>query len=702
MASMDRVALTFRLVLGASIVLCVLSSCGDDDEAPADASVLDAVAPDGGPELDASEPDARESGPRDTGPDELPDVRIECPPAPAGAAPPAGRWSLSLFHYNVQYVAGGTEGFAEIALGNPRQARMFDFSEAVVEDRIITESLVPLLEILERNADLALTFELQGYMVDVMRERHADTLARMRTLVDNEQLELASIHWSDQMFLTWGRRDMDESERRTRESFAAAELPLSRVVFAQEGQFGEGFAAWLAEVRPDAVAVMARNLQGFYQRDLVDRASWRVRGTDVVLPRGLTDETVDRQFSFFDDGELLATADANPYLGPAFARVERAVRTYEAELRCAVERGYRVGRITDYFEAVRATAFEPSELPPFLDGTWQPGSTRGPLRWHGGRGDLWARHERDNDVITTCAAARRDVLALDTIATSMGSMASAALVAARDTSWRELLWGQVSDARGVNPWYGEMVYGREHCLAAQRAARAQLDAEIAAAGSMGVEVDVRAGSFRFLAAPPPTRAPVAIPRPDGIDVTIAEGADRAPVVRWLTPADRAPSDPPLYRVEIDWPAVAAAERALADCLAAGATAQACAVVPPPIAVRFPRETGLIRYRPALLGDVVRYTDDDFAFADDAASEGVWTVAGDGFVELGNGWFLVKDTREVGLAVGFTPGTDYVEIRDETQTDTEPVRWAFWLTQDEATAIDLAERNLAPLLEIGGS
>ena len=32
---------------------------------------------------------------------------------------------------------------------------------------------MPLLDLLEQNPDFALTFELQGYMVDVLAERHA-------------------------------------------------------------------------------------------------------------------------------------------------------------------------------------------------------------------------------------------------------------------------------------------------------------------------------------------------------------------------------------------------------------------------------------------------------------------------------------------------------------------------------------------------
>src|SRR5690606_26325006 len=160
-----------------------------------------------------------------------------CPDPPAGPAPPAGRWSLSMFHFNIQYVAGGTLGFAEIAVGILGLEDTLDLTEEEAEDRIITESFVPLLGILERNPDLALTLEMQGYMVDVMMARHPEVIDRMRALTDSQQLELASTHWSDQFFLAFGRDDMDESWARTQASFAAANLPLSRAVFTQEGQF---------------------------------------------------------------------------------------------------------------------------------------------------------------------------------------------------------------------------------------------------------------------------------------------------------------------------------------------------------------------------------------------------------------------------------------------------------------------------------
>ena len=65
------------------------------------------------------------SGSADTGADTAVDTvdddawMAACPEPPQGDQPLAGRWSLSLFHFNIQYVAGGTTGFAEIAANAP-------------------------------------------------------------------------------------------------------------------------------------------------------------------------------------------------------------------------------------------------------------------------------------------------------------------------------------------------------------------------------------------------------------------------------------------------------------------------------------------------------------------------------------------------------------------------------------------------------
>lgn len=639
-------------------------------DATADAARPDEGPPDYGPELDAAP---------------LP----PCPDSqPLPPPPPAGRWLLSMFHFNVQYVAGGLDGFAAAAFGNPELAERTDRSEREVEDQIIRESFAPLLGILERHPDLALTLELQGYMIDLIRARHPRTLARMQALSRTNQLELASIHWSDQFFLAFGRADMDESWRRTQASFAAADLPVSRAVFTQEGQFGEGFAEWLAERRPEAVMVMPRNLAGFYRADLVEQPLFKVGALDVVLPRGLNDATVQRDWTFFDDGELLATNGQNPYFPATFVHSTAAVRDYEHRLRCAADAGWRVGRVSDYVDAVRAAGHAPPPLGPFVDGTWQPGSTRGPLRWMGG-GGLYKRHERDNEVLTTCVRARAAVLAL---------VAANPADAGLDEAWKHLLWGQVSDARGINPWLGEVEYGLRHCGRALALGEGGLRAAAATRGAAGLRVDTGTGAVTPVDAvtSPLPRVPVEPP----VEVRVEEDGGRPYTLSWtIADAPAGPDNPP--RLEIAWgPHPALAERH-AGCLAAGRPAYECAVAQPIVSISAPRTPGAMIYRPALGTALRRHVEADFALSGDAASDGIWYPAADGLIGLGENRFLIKDIRSIHLAWGLPPDRDNgrVVLRDETLPPQNPAVWHFWYAADEATALRLADRNLHPVVEV---
>lgn len=619
-----------------------------------------------------------------------------CPEPPTGDAPPMGRWSLSMFHFNVQYVAGGSMGFGEIAFGI--SVDRLDRTEADLEDQIIYESMVPLLGVLERNPELALTFEMQGYMVDIIRERHPIQLERMRALTTAGQLELVSTHWSDQFFLAFGRDDMDESWARTQASFEAAELPLSEVVFAQEGQFGEGFASWLAETRPGAVAVMARNLQGFYQDDLADQPLHDVNGTLMVLPRTLINESVDRRFNFFDDGELLATGDLDPYFGDLFVYNPRAVGEYEHRLRCEAENGYTVGRIGDYAEAVLDEGFDPPEMPPFLDGTWQPRSTTGPFRWMGGAGLTWPEHERDNLVLTTCVAARHQVLALDTVADDLGAAAPADLADALDSTWRHLLWGQVSDARGVNPWWGEMLYGRNHCQTAHDLASEALAAEASRRGSVLV-IDTMAGEVSEAEERPSAPAISSIAGP--IDAVITEFGTRSPVLSWNQVGA---AEDGLYQLVVDWPATEDARSAFQTCMSDHDDKEwRCSRAPSVIEIEVPRSSGLIGYRPALDDELVRYDESEFTLQSAAYDQGVWSTVADGLIDLGDGnGFLIKDVRHVHVGVNWPPGedsNDVVRLRDETLQPWLDETWVFWYTSDRDTAFGLADRNLQPIVAV---
>ncbi len=702
-------------LLFVAFCLAVLTGCSDSEGDPADQSptedgstsdvgdTVDVVS-DVTPDADLDDADLGEVEPDQTidlAPDEsdlppppLPDE--PCPAPPSTDEPELGRWSLSMFHYNVQYVAGGTEGFSAVTLG-PGGGDVLDQTEAEVEDQIIRESLVPLLGVLERNPELALTFEMQGYMVDVIAERHPRTLTRMRDLAEAGQLELASIHWSDQFFLAFGTEDMDESWLRTQQSFADADLPLSPVVFAQEGQFGEGFAGWLAEKRPDSIAVMARNLQGFFQNSLTDQPLFNVNGQDVVLPRGISNELVERHFNFFDDGELLATNDMNPYFGDLFTYDPPSVGRYEHRLKCLAENGYRVGTIADYADAVRDSDFEAPDMPPFLDGTWQPRSTTGPLRWMGGGGQIWRAQERDNLVLTTCVSARHQVLGLQIVADDVGDDASSDLRDSLDSAWRHLLWGEVSDARGVNPWWGEVQYGLSHCAEAFDLAREGLLTEIERREIEGLLIDTAEGVVtEGLFHPEPlTRTPVDPP----VEVSFVASGDREPTISWVQIGEL---EDGLFELEVTWPPIEGEVERFESCLARSDDLEwACSLDPKPIAIQIPREPGLIAYVPALSEALVRYDESDFDLQPEAYDDGVWSTAANGLVGLGEA-FLIKDVTQVHLAIGWPPGegqNDVIEIRDETLQGWIDETWRFWYTSDESTALGLARRNLNPTLNV---
>ena len=186
-------------------------------------------------------------------------------------------------------------------------------------------------------------------------------------------------------------------------------------------------------------------------------------GKDVSYTNGSTD--ISLTWTFLDDGELLATGDIAPYLPDLFKHDPEAVAEYEQKLTDLESQGYRITTVDQYVEAVKDLV-TPTEPPPLLDGTWQPGSTDGVSRWLGA-GGLWKKQERDNHVRTLGAIAHRELVAAETISAKAAIDARGPL----DAAWRLLFLGQVTDATGINPFRGEIEYGLSHFTEALRIAR---------------------------------------------------------------------------------------------------------------------------------------------------------------------------------------------------------------------------------------
>lgn len=376
---------------------------------------------------------------------------------------------MGVLHYNIQYVAGGLEGMAE-DLG--LDSGDYDWSEEAMEDAIIRESFLPLLDTLDRHPDWTLTFEMQALMLEIMAERFPDELDRLRTLAQEGRAELASFHYSDQLFLAYPREDMARSIERTIDVYDDLDLPLSGVVFTQEGQFGEGMIPLMQEYGY-SVAVLPKNLFGLQHADLSDRAFFEHDGTGVLIGgRSFEDDDTGSGMSwyFMDDGELVATNDLPPYLGPLFVYHEESLLAFEERIQEREDLGYRIAGIEDCAQELQEAGVVPEPLPPVLDGTWQPDDTDNVGLWMGG-GGAWSGDdgtERDNGVLTLGTRAHKTLVAAGAHLAERASL---------DEAWRELLLGQVSDSTGWNPYRTETEYSLSHMGRAVEIAASALVAE---------------------------------------------------------------------------------------------------------------------------------------------------------------------------------------------------------------------------------
>jgi hypothetical protein len=589
------------------------------------------------------------------------DGAVPCVGGPAPFVPlaaPAGetRFALSVFHFNLQYVAGGLEGYP-----------LYEVSESDLEDAIIVQSFEPILDLFAAHPAWGTSLEMQGLMLDAMAARHPGVLAKLRALVEAGQVELQSAHWSDELVVAWPRRDLEWSIAATSASAAAACVAVGPTAFLQEGQFGEGVADALAQAGYGGL-VWARNLHSYLHAAEPRPPRYTLRGLDLVVSGAVDDAAsgVQTTWVFFNDGELAATGGLNPYAGPAFVTDPAAVTALEGEFQAAADAGFAVVSVAAYVAALDALGVAAVAAPAVLDGTWQPDDTQNLWRWMGGAG-ISRPSERDNGVLTAVRAARDDVLAAEVlVAAAAGAGEGAADDGARrDAAIRELLKAEVSDTTGWNPWLGEVEYGFEHAAAAAGGAQALVTDLLARLGWAYAEIDTATGTATEAVAPPPPE--MLSPAAPLFTVVVAAGL-RAVTADW-------------YIDEAGDPLV---EITVAPSGGGSATVE----------MRFPRGGTAIATPPAgLEGEMVRADESAFSFTQ------TFLPVASGVIELGPGRFLVKDTRTVHLAAGIGAGSAELIFRDETLPLDEAATYRFYVIDgSDAYALAKADAvNVHPLL-----
>lgn len=418
------------------------------------------------------------------------------------------KFGLTMFHWNIQYVPGGLvleyngETISICADMGLTHEDCKGLDDEALTDWIIRISFLPILDLYLAHPTWRATFEMPGLMVQAIAEKHPDVFAKLQCAANSGQIELVSIHWSDQLFLAFPSRDLKWSIEHNRKVFEAAALPLSGVVFNQEGQSGVGKHRIMAE-NGYTIDVMHRNLYKYHQKGDTEDGVWPVYestgpgapGSVKVVVGGSVDPTagVDVDWTFFDDGEVLATP-GNPYLAMVTPEPDmKAVGKFEKELQEKADDGYYHTTIADYVSRLEKLGIAPKPILPFADSTWQPPSTEGISRWMGRMGTIgYSVKESDNAMrienyrASTCLAAADVALDL-AAADSIDVTADRDLL---DDGYLSIIKAEVSDATGINPWFGEWAYGAIHNADALDKCQQVIDSVLDKMGKQWLTVDI--------------------------------------------------------------------------------------------------------------------------------------------------------------------------------------------------------------------
>ncbi len=572
------------------------------------------------------------------------------PPDKASFPADAKHFSLAIFHFNIQYVAGGLDDYFGQTV-----------SAEAMEDAIVIESFEPLVALYEKHPTWGASFEMQGYMLEVMAERHPKVLRRFAALVKRGQVDLMTYHWSDQLVVAHPRQDMQWSWQQNARTVEALCIPRVPVYFLQEGQFGPGVQTFAKDME-DGVVMLPRGLAGYWHGARTPALLYDNDGLLALTTDGMTADGLTVEWSFVDDGELLATHKANPYLFDVFKYDATYLKTeYEDKLTALEAKGVSMAPVSHYLailrERVKAKTLTPAPLvPPVLDGTWHPDDSGNMALWMGGKGQS-PGDERDNAVLTQCVRARQTLTAAEVLVRKLEAQGHASAKRARswhDWAVRELLLAEVSDATGWRPVKTEVVYGLTHGKNALDTGLALGKALLGVLGqSLPATVDpstqaIAAGGVSTSAGSPLPDAPPGLG-------TVQVVSDRPSTTAWTNHGD-------WVELAVTFPAT--------DKTAVGPES------PPPVRVSVPLTTDNIIYSPGVGESSVKsYSRSATQAAKDQKTKKSLVIGMplcNGLLGIGPKWTLVLDQRTVHLAARIT-ATD-VSFVDETLPPNESATW----------------------------
>jgi len=577
------------------------------------------------------------------------------------------KFAVGVFHYNVQYVAGGVKGF--------KSGNMFDMDAKQVEDAIVVESLDPLLDILLDHPKFAADVEMQGYMLDIIRERHPAVLKKMWKLIESGQIEVMSFHYSDQLFVAHNHWSMEKSIDLNEEAFQAACTPLAPAVFCQEGQFSEGMQVMLGQVG-QTVGVL-KGMYGYSVKDRVNSLLYTLRGKEVVTTDSMSDADSGIEIKWYavDDGEVLVTNGLNPYFGKGFKMTDSARKKLINMFQGLVDNGYYMTTVGDYVQYLHEYNAKKVKLPFILDGTWHPSRSDNLFAWMG-RAGMFAEAENDNGIMTGLEASALAIKAFEALvnyAKTRGTDVTKYETAIHDLARTQVL-AEVSDATGWNPWKGEVDYALTRIESIKKDT-AKLINELGTSLFTGpqVQIDLATGNVTDQLTDGPVFAD--IPADPQWTVTVdAKGFDVKQ--SWF----KVPSmGEGVYRLDVT----------LTKTDPKATTMQ----------IAFDYKADHLMYTPAMLDDQLETIE-----LDKIATDPFTLGLANGLIGLDastddSHTFLVEDTRSVHLAAHVDNTGRKMWFRDETINGPGPVEYHFYfLNSADSEAVKFAKRlNITPVM-----
>ncbi len=342
------------------------------------------------------------------------------------------KYAISMFHYNLQYVAG-------------------DYK---IENRIIKESLYPALKWFDKHPYIKADFEIQGYGIEVLAEEYPEIFKLFKKLIKRGQIELVIAHYSDQFFIAYPALDLRKSIEISDQILKKYGLKRSRVFFGQEIQWTPAYPSVL-KGEYDLV-VNSSDPHSWYRGKTEPLVNVKYGDDEILYLVGAGEKNLKNlewTFAFLDDGEVFNTLD---YRSDFYVVPEQEKKSIDKYMRLKKE-GYKFVTMSELANIMKNDPDYTIPDYPFVpEGTWNM-SVCGPYMWMGRQ-----RSGVETDGITRALSyeVRGKVLAAEDLIKK--AKAEGQDVAELDSmlhdAWIHLLLSEVSDASGWTPWLVEVQY----------------------------------------------------------------------------------------------------------------------------------------------------------------------------------------------------------------------------------------------------